>query len=284
MQLYDHSVQKDNCGFGLIAHQHGETSHKLVKTAISALDRMQHRGGIAADGKTGDGCGLLLQKPDSFFRSVAEDNGWKLGKKYAVGMVFLNTDPIEAALSKKILEEELASESLTLIGWRDVPVDTSVLGEIALANLPKIEQVFVDAPPGWRNRDLERRLYMARRRAENRITDEKFYVASLSCLVTIYKGLMMPVDLPNFYLDLADIRMQTAICVFHQRFSTNTSPQWHLAQPFRYLAHNGEINTINGNRQWSRARTYRFKSPLLPDLQDAAPFVGQTGFRLFFIR
>ncbi len=277
MQLYDHSVQKDNCGFGLIAHQHGETSHKLIKTAISALDRMQHRGGIASDGKTGDGCGLLLQKPDSFFRAVAADNNWKLGKKYAVGMVFLNPDPIEAALSKKVLEEELANESLTLVGWRTVPTDTSVLGEIAIGNLPTIEQVFVDAPPGWRNLDLERRLYMARRRAEKRISDEKFYVASLSCLVTIYKGLMMPVDLPNFYLDLADIRMRSAICVFHQRFSTNTSPQWHLAQPFRYLAHNGEINTINGNRQWSRARTYRFKSPLLPDLQDAAPFVGQTG-------
>jgi glutamate synthase (NADPH/NADH) large chain len=277
MQLYDHSVQKDNCGFGLIAHQHGETSHKLIKTAISALDRMQHRGGIASDGKTGDGCGLLLQKPDSFYRAVAADNNWKLGKKYAVGMIFLSPDPIEAALSKKVLEEELADESLTLIGWRTVPTDTSVLGEIAIGNLPKIEQVFVDAPPGWRNLELERRLYMARRRAEKRITDERFYVASLSCLVTIYKGLMMPVDLPNFYLDLADIRMQSAICVFHQRFSTNTSPQWHLAQPFRYLAHNGEINTINGNRQWSRARTHRFKSPLLPDLQDAAPFVGQKG-------
>jgi glutamate synthase (NADPH/NADH) large chain len=277
MQLYDHSVQKDNCGFGLIAHQHGETSHKLIKTAISALDRMQHRGGIASDGKTGDGCGLLLQKPDSFFRAVAADNNWKLGKKYAVGMIFLSPDPIEAALSKKVLEEELADESLTLIGWRTVPTDTSVLGEIAIGNLPTIEQVFVDAPPGWRNLELERRLYMARRRAEKRITDERFYVASLSCLVTIYKGLMMPVDLPNFYLDLADIRMQSAICVFHQRFSTNTSPQWHLAQPFRYLAHNGEINTINGNRQWSRARTHRFKSPLLPDLQDAAPFVGQKG-------
>ncbi|PKG85310.1 glutamate synthase large subunit [Colwellia sp. 75C3] len=277
MQLYDHSVQKDNCGFGLIAHQHGETSHKLIKTAISALDRMQHRGGIASDGKTGDGCGLLLQKPDSFFRAVAADNNWKLGKKYAVGMIFLSPDPIEAALSKKVLEQELANESLTLIGWRTVPTDTSVLGEIAIGNLPKIEQIFVDAPPGWRNLELERRLYMARRRAEKRITDERFYVASLSCLVTIYKGLMMPVDLPNFYLDLADIRMQSAICVFHQRFSTNTSPQWHLAQPFRYLAHNGEINTINGNRQWSRARTHRFKSPLLPDLQDAAPFVGQKG-------
>ena len=277
MQLYDHSVQRENCGFGLIAHQHGETSHKLIKTAISALDRMQHRGGIAADGKTGDGCGLLLQKPDTFFRAVAENNGWKLGKKYAVGMIFLNQDPVAAALSKKILEEEFSNESLTLVGWRTVPIDTSVLGDAAINNMPTIEQVFVDAPPGWRNRDLERRLYMARRRAEKRITDDVFYVASLSCLVTIYKGLMMPIDLPNFYLDLADIRMQSAICVFHQRFSTNTSPQWYLAQPFRYLAHNGEINTINGNRQWSRARTYRFKSPLLPDLQDAAPFVGQTG-------
>ena len=277
MQLYDHSVQRENCGFGLIAHQHGETSHKLIKTAISALDRMQHRGGIAADGKTGDGCGLLLQKPDSFFRAVAEDNGWKLGKKYAVGMIFLSSDPVTAALSKKILEEELTNESLTLVGWRTVPTDTSVLGQAAINNMPVIEQVFIDAPPGWRNRDLERRLFMARRRAEKRITDDVFYVASLSCLVTIYKGLMMPIDLPNFYLDLADIRMKSAICVFHQRFSTNTSPQWYLAQPFRYLAHNGEINTIKGNRQWSRARSYRFKSPLLPDLQDAAPFVGQTG-------
>ena len=277
MQLYDPNYQKDNCGFGLIAHQQGETSHKLVKTAISALDRMQHRGGINADGKTGDGCGLLMQKPDSFFRAIAEENNWQLGRKYAVGMIFLNPNPELAALSKKILEEELAQETLTLVGWREVPTDRSILGDIAASNVPTIEQVFVDAPPGWRNRDLERRLYMARRRAEKRIEDERFYIASLSCLVTIYKGLMMPVDLPNFYLDLADIRMQTAICVFHQRFSTNTSPQWHLAQPFRYLAHNGEINTIKGNRQWARARTYRFKSPLLPDLQDAAPFVNESG-------
>jgi glutamate synthase (NADPH/NADH) large chain len=277
MQLYDHTYQKDNCGFGLIAHQHGETSHKLVKTAIQALDRMQHRGGIAADGKTGDGCGLLMQKPDSFFRAVAEENNWQLGKKYAVGMVFLNPDPVLASASKKILEEELANETLSLVGWREVPTDTTTLGEIAKGNLPAIEQIFVNAPSGWRNRDLERRLYMARRRAEKRINDERFYVASLSCLVTIYKGLMMPVDLPNFYLDLADIRMQTAICLFHQRFSTNTSPEWHLAQPFRYLAHNGEINTIKGNRQWSRARTHGFKSPLLPDLQDAAPFVNESG-------
>ena len=191
MQLYDHTYQKDNCGFGLIAHQHGETSHKLVKTAIQALDRMQHRGGIAADGKTGDGCGLLMQKPDSFFRAVAEENNWQLGKKYAVGMVFLNPDPVLASASKKILEEELANETLSLVGWREVPTDTTTLGEIAKGNLPAIEQIFVNAPSGWRNRDLERRLYMARRRAEKRINDERFYVASLSCLVTIYKGLMI---------------------------------------------------------------------------------------------
>ena len=277
MQLYDPNYQKDNCGFGLIAHQEGETSHKLIKTAISALARMQHRGGIAADGKTGDGCGLLIQKPDSFFRTIAEENQWQLGKKYAVGMIFLNQDTDKASLSKKILEEELTRETLTVVGWRVVPVDKSILGEIAASNLPGIEQVFVDAPPGWRSKDLERRLYMAKRRAEKRIEDDKFYIASLSCQVNIYKGLMMPVDLPNFYLDLADIRMKSAICVFHQRFSTNTSPQWHLAQPFRFLAHNGEINTIKGNRQWSRARTTRFQSPLLPDLQDAAPFVNEIG-------
>ncbi|MDG2394013.1 MAG: glutamate synthase large subunit [Thalassotalea sp.] len=277
MQLYDPNYQKDNCGFGLIAHQQGDASHKLIKTAISALDRMQHRGGIAADGKTGDGCGLLMQKPDSFFRAIAAEKNWNLGNKYAVGTVFLNTDPVQAELSKKILEQELEQETLEVLGWREVPVDVNVLGPIAKGNLPSIEQVFVNGPSGWLNKDIERRLYMARRRAEKRITDERFYVASLSCLVTIYKGLVMPADLPNFYLDLADIRMQSAICVFHQRFSTNTSPQWHLAQPFRYLAHNGEINTIRGNRQWSRARTYRFKTPLMPDLLDAAPFVNDSG-------
>ena len=277
MMLYDPQMQKDNCGFGLIAHLEGEASHKLIKTAITGLDRMQHRGGIAADGKTGDGCGLLIQKPDSFFQSIATENNWNLGKKYGVGMIFLNPDPVIAEQTKAILEEELTRETLSLVGWREVPTDSGCLGEIAASNQPRIEQVFVNAPPGWRNKDLERRLYMARRRAEKRITDSVFYIASLSCLVTVYKGLMMPADLPNFYLDLADIRMQSAICVFHQRFSTNTSPQWQLAQPFRYLAHNGEINTIRGNRQWSRARTYRFQSPLLPDLKDAAPFVNESG-------
>ncbi|PAJ74381.1 glutamate synthase large subunit [Pseudoalteromonas sp. NBT06-2] len=276
--LYDSRYEKDNCGFGLIAHIDGQPSHKLVRTAITGLDRMQHRGGIAADGKTGDGCGLLLQKPDSFFHAIAQEKDWHLGKNYAVGMVFLNLDSDIANRTRVIIDEELEKETLSIVGWREVPTDTASLGPIAIEQLPRFEQVFINAPEGWRPKDLERRLYIARRRIEKRIDfDKDFYFASLSGLVTIYKGLVMPADLPNFYLDLADMRMQSAICVFHQRFSTNTQPRWPLAQPFRYLAHNGEINTIEGNRQWARAREYKFSSPLLPDLSSAAPFVNESG-------
>ncbi|WP_068871265.1 glutamate synthase large subunit [Edwardsiella tarda] len=275
--LYDASHERDNCGFGLIAHIEGEPSHKVVRTAIHALARMQHRGAILADGKTGDGCGLLLQKPDRFLRMVAEERGWRLAKNYAVGMLFLSRDAEQARDAQRIVEEELQNETLSIVGWREVPVNQEVLGEIALSSMPRIEQIFINAPAGWRPRDLERRLFIARRRIEKRIHDPDFYVCSLSNLVTIYKGLCMPADLPRFYRDLADLRMESAICLFHQRFSTNTVPRWPLAQPFRYLAHNGEINTITGNRQWARARTYKFKTPLIPDLHDAAPFVNESG-------
>ncbi|MGR2768386.1 glutamate synthase large subunit [Photobacterium ganghwense] len=278
MTLYDPTLDKDNCGFGLIAHIEGQTSHKLVRTAISALDRMTHRGGIAADGKTGDGCGLLMKKPDSFYRIIAEEKGWKLSREFALGMVFLSQDPVLAEQARTIINEELAKETLSLVGWREVPINPKVLGPIATENLPNIEQVFVNAPAGWKPRDIDRRLYVARRRIEKRISsDPDFYICSLSTQVTVYKGLCMPADLPRFYKDLGDIRLESSICLFHQRFSTNTQPRWPLAQPFRYLAHNGEINTIAGNRQWARARAYKFASPLLPDLQNAAPFVNETG-------
>ncbi|WP_172380463.1 glutamate synthase large subunit [Vibrio sp. Vb339] len=278
MALYDPSLEKDNCGFGLIAQMEGQPSHKLVRTAISALDRMTHRGGIAADGKTGDGCGLLLQKPDSYLRIIAEESNFKLGKQYAVGMIFFSQDPIKARTAQDIVNKELAQETLTVAGWRVVPTNTDVLGPIAKDSVPNIQQVFISAPAGWRERDIERRLYIARRRIEKQITEDKdFYICSLSTQVMVYKGLCMPADLPRFYLDLADLRMESAICLFHQRFSTNTQPRWPLAQPFRYLAHNGEINTIEGNRQWAKARAYKFSSPLLPDLQTAAPFVNETG-------
>lgn len=275
--LYDQQHERDNCGFGLIAHIGGKPSHKVVRTAIHGLARMQHRGAILADGKTGDGCGLLLQKPDRFFRIVAEDKSWRLATNYAVGMLFLSQDKQEAQASRDIVEQELLNETLSVVGWREVPIDKSVLGEIALSSLPQIEQVFINAPAGWSLIDLERRLYMVRRRIEKRVQDKTFYICSFSNQVHIYKGLCMPKDLPRFYLDLADLRMESAICLFHQRFSTNTVPRWPLAQPFRHLAHNGEINTIEGNRQWARARAYKFRTPLIPDLQEASPFVNESG-------
>lgn len=278
MSLYHPSFERDNCGFGLIAQMDGEASHRIVRTAIHGLDRMKHRGGIAADGRTGDGCGLLMQLPTEFFKAIATEHDWHLSRRFAVGMLFLSQDEALATQSKHLIEQELQKETLSVAGWRDVPVNPEVLGPIGKESQPQIVQVLINAPIGWREKDLERRLYMARRRVEQQLHHDKdFYIASLSGQVIVYKGLMMPVDLPHFYNDLADIRLQSSICLFHQRFSTNTSPKWPLAQPFRYLAHNGEINTITGNRQWAKARAYKFHAPLLPDLQQAAPFVNETG-------
>ncbi|PIT14228.1 glutamate synthase large subunit [Snodgrassella alvi] len=275
--LYDHSLVKENCGFGLIANIEGEPSHKVVRTAILGLSRMQHRGAILSDGKTGDGCGLLLQMPKKFFQAVAEEAGITLAKNFAVGMIFFPRDEALIQEYKAIIEEELTRETLNISLWRPVPTNPKMLGAIALADMPHIEQVFINAPAGWLPRDLERRLFMTRRRIEKRINHRDFYICSLSNQVMIYKGLCMPKDLPRFYPDLADLRMQSAICLFHQRFSTNTLPRWQLAQPFRYLAHNGEINTISGNRAWAKARSYKYHTPLIPDLQTAAPFVNETG-------
>ncbi len=280
--LYRLDEFRDNCGFGLIAHIRGEASHKLLATGIEALTCMTHRGGIAADGKTGDGCGLLIQKPDAFLRREARALfGAELPVLYAVGsvMLSLNDDPRQGA--RAVVAEEVARENLKLVGWREVPTDNSILGEIALRTLPAFEQVFI-APDGeLSEQEFDARLFVARRRIEHRLKgDSSFYFASFASRVLSYKGLMMPADLTRFYPDLRDPDMHTAICVFHQRFSTNTMPQWQLAQPFRMLAHNGEINTILGNRNWSLARTPKLDTPLLPELPELAslgPLVNREG-------
>ncbi|UZE95632.1 glutamate synthase large subunit [Alkalimarinus alittae] len=276
--LYHPDDFKDNCGFGLIAHMEGQASHELLVTAIESLTCMTHRGGIAADGKTGDGCGLLLQKPDTFLRHVAKETfGVELGHRYGVGMVFLNTDSAKAEASKKIFDECLSKEGLDVIGWRTVATDNACLGPMALDCLPGIEQVFIGGGE-LSEKDFAIKLFLARKKAEIQLaSDKEFYVCSLSEKVLSYKGLMMPVDLPSFYLDLKDELFETAICVFHQRFSTNTMPRWPLAQPFRMLAHNGEINTVEGNRNWALARASKFKSDALPDLQSLQPLVNTTG-------
>ena len=276
--LYSPGEFRDNCGFGLIAHMQGQVSHQLLRTAIEALTCMTHRGGISADGRTGDGCGLLLQKPDTFLRAIAREVfGADMAPLYAVGMVFLSQDATRAAHAKSVVTQALTAEGLQVVGWREVPTDSSVCGRIALESLPKIEQVFVNAHAVDADQ-FATRLYVARRKAEIALADDRdFYVSSLSDRVLSYKGLVMPADLQQFYRDLGDTRMETAICVFHQRFSTNTLPKWPLAHPFRFMAHNGEINTIMGNRNWSEARINKFQTERLPDPQSIAPLVNRTG-------
>lgn len=276
--LYHPHEFKDNCGFGLIAHMKGEASHRLLQTAIESLTCMTHRGGIAADGKTGDGCGLLIQAPRAFLKKAATTAFGKAPEGlFAAGQIFLNPASDRAALGRAALEKRLEEQGLGVMGWREVPVDGSCLGPMALDCMPKIEQVFVTAS-GRTEQEFGLGLFIARRHAERDMAgDSEFYICSLSHRTLAYKGLMMPADLANFYKDLGDPDFATAICVFHQRFSTNTMPRWPLAQPFRYLAHNGEINTIDGNRNWALARAAKFNSPNLPDLQTLQPLVNLTG-------
>ncbi|CAA0085244.1 Glutamate synthase [NADPH] large chain [BD1-7 clade bacterium] len=276
--LYSPGDFRDNCGFGLIAHLKGVASHELLLTAIESLTCMTHRGGIAADGKTGDGCGLLIKKPDSFFRTIdAEQFGSTLQDRYSVAMIFLSPDDADAQAARAAVNAELEAQGLSVVGWRVVPTDASVCGEIALESLPQFEQVFINAN-GKSEAEFSNALFIARRMAEKALADDaNFYIASMQQDVVSYKGLVMPVDLPKFYLDLADERLETAICVFHQRFSTNTLPRWPLAQPFRLLAHNGEINTIMGNRNWADARANKFETATLPNIRDLQPLVNRTG-------
>ncbi|MCE5975636.1 glutamate synthase large subunit [Pseudomonas sp. JR33AA] len=276
--LYHPEEFKDNCGFGLIAHMTGVPSHHLLQTAMQALTCMTHRGGINADGKTGDGCGLLMQKPDQFLRAMAQEHfAVELPKQYAVGMVFFNQDPVKAEAARANMDREIVAAGLNLVGWRKVPIDTSVLGRLALERLPQIEQVFIGGE-GLSDQEFAIKLFSARRRSSvANAHDADHYICSFSHKTIIYKGLMMPRDLAAFYPDLGDERLQTAICVFHQRFSTNTLPKWPLAQPFRFLAHNGEINTITGNRNWAVARRTKFANDLIPDLEELGPLVNRVG-------
>ena len=277
--LYSEEFEKDSCGFGLIANIDDEPSHWVVETAIGALRRLTHRGAVAADGKTGDGCGLLLKRPDAFLRAVAIEAGFNVSSRFAAGTVFLNQHVTVRKRCKAELHRQLERAGLELAGWRLVPVDISVCGAEALRTLPIIEQVFVNAPVGMERADFNRQLFIARRRTEIALTevDKSFYVASLCANTISYKGMVMPEALPHFYKDLNDQRLLSSVCVFHQRFSTNTWPQWRLAQPFRLLAHNGEINTIRGNRNWALARAANYQSEKLPDVSDLLPLVSLSG-------
>ena len=273
------AYEKDSCGFGLIASLDDRASHWVLQTAISSLNRLTHRGAIATDGKTGDGCGLLIKQPTEFLRAVAAEAGFNLAPLFAAGLVFLSRDAAKAAAARETLSEQLRLESLSVAGFRALPTDPAACGSEALKSLPLIEQVFVNAPADIDAPAFNRKLFLARRRCEKKLEaeDPVFYVPSLSASTIVYKGMVMPQFLAQFYPDLKDPRLEASVVVFHQRFSTNTLPQWRLAHPYRYLAHNGEINTVQGNRSWAVARGPLFRSPLLPDLSDILPLVSLTG-------
>ena len=277
--LYDPSFEKENCGFGLIAQMDDQPSHWLVQTAIQSLSRMTHRGGVAADCCTGDGCGLLLKKPDAFFRAEAHDLSMSVADLYAVGMVFLSQNADKRAKGITAVENALSAKGVSVAGWRKVPVNSACLGAQAAGMEPVIMQVYINAPEGMSEGDFNRALFIARRQAEMAVeaNDADFYIPSMHSQLMAYKGLVMPRELPIYFTDLNDERFASSSCSYHQRFSTNTLPQWRLAQPFRFLAHNGELNTVRGNRNWALARANKFQTELMPELQSLTPIVSQTG-------
>ena len=268
---------KDNCGFGLIANINGVKSHKVIINSINALVSMTHRGGVGSDGKTGDGCGLLFDIDHKFYAdTVLKEQNKDIGEHFAISQIFYHQD-IEKLLPK--IKKILKSENLVLSAYRKVPVDKTILGKIAHSCMPQIFQLFIKPIEKDFNQDVfETGLIQARKYLEEiYMDDEKLYVCSMSSKTIVYKGLMLPNAIKEFYFDLNQENFRASTCVFHQRFSTNTSPRWHLAQPFRLLAHNGEINAIRGNRNWVKARSSKFKTPLIPKIQKFKQLVNETG-------
>jgi len=273
--LYDPAFEHDSCGFGLVVQIGGRASTALVDTAFAALAKLSHRGGVNADGVSGDGCGVLIRRPADWLRALAEADGIVPASRFAAGLVFLDPEGDEA--SARELERHLAEAGLEVAGWREVPVDADACGALASATRPRIRQLFVNAAPAMDDDAFERALFRARRRAEAATRDDpQFYVVSLSPHVIGYKAMAAPGRLREVFADLRHPALASDAVVFHQRFSTNTTPQWRLAQPFRVLAHNGEINTIRGNRRWMQARGTILRSPLV-ELGDLGPLVRQDG-------
>ena len=268
---------RDNCGFGLIANINGKKSHTLLIKSIKALTSMTHRGAIGADGKTGDGCGILVDiDKDFFINTLLKEQNIKITDEFAIGQVFSKNN-IEKDL--KNIKKILKRENLKLTAVRKVPTNEKILGDIAIECLPKIYQLYIQSSEKtFYEEQFETNLYQARKLIEEiHADDEKFYFCSLSSNTIVYKGLMLPDAIQDFYLDLKSSKFKSSISVFHQRFSTNTHPRWHLAQPFRLLAHNGEINAIRGNRNWVKARSSKFKSPRIPKIQQFKELVNETG-------
>ncbi|MFV8225006.1 glutamate synthase large subunit [Christiangramia aquimixticola] len=277
--LYSPLNERDNCGAGFICNLNGERSNQIIHKALDILIRLEHRGAVGADGKTGDGAGILIEVPHNFFKKVC-DFDLPESREYAVGMVFLPKNSNQAELCKKAFNDAIAQQQLEILGWRKVPVNHACLGKMASEVEPAIQQVFVANPNNFEERIFNAKLYSARKIAEHLIENsglaerEYFYFSSLSTNTIIYKGLLMPQDINEYYQDLNDPNVITKLALVHQRFSTNTFPTWDLAQPFRYMCHNGEINTLRGNLSRMRAREELFESDSFgEDLKKIIPII-----------
>ena len=286
--LYDPTNEHENCGIGLIVDMKGRKSHEIVKGALEICVNLDHRGGCGCDPITGDGAGLFIQLPHNFFKKACPvDSGFKVPEDgdYGVGFVFLAQDDEERRNEQNIIEEIVTGEGFKMIGWRDVPVRSEILGKASKACEPVMRQFFVERGDVCeRGLPFERKLYLIRRMATHRIRysgqDEEslFYISSLSSRTMTYKGMLTTEQLEQYFPDLCDEAMDSALALTHSRFSTNTFPSWPRAQPFRYLCHNGEINTVRGNENWLYARQLEIASEVFgDDLQKLLPIIREDG-------
>ncbi|MDE3180582.1 MAG: glutamate synthase large subunit [Acidobacteriota bacterium] len=284
--LYDPLNEHDACGIGFVASIEGRKSHDIIAKGLQILINLTHRGACGCDPETGDGAGILIQIPHSFFSRESARWGFALPEpgEYGVGMVFLPVGRQERVLCEGILEKIVREEGLSVLGWRNTPIDANSIGRLARNTQPYIEQIFIRGERGCSQDALERKLYVVRKRAEREIAQSElrekdfFYIPSLSSRTIIYKGLLLAPQIAHFYKELSDPEVTSALCLVHQRFSTNTFPTWHLAHPYRYICHNGEINTLRGNTNWMRARRSVLASPLFGgDLEKAMPVIVPGG-------
>jgi glutamate synthase domain-containing protein 1 len=284
--LYDPRFEHDACGIGFVASIKGHKSHDIIQKGIQVLLNLTHRGACGCDPETGDGAGILIQIPHKLFARECASLGFTLppGGEYGVGMTFLPVEPHQRLSCEGILERIIREEGLTVLGWRDTPVDGDAIGRVARASQPYIQQIFIGCAAPIDQDALERKLYIVRKRAETEVARTTlpnkgdFYLPSLSARTIVYKGLLLAPQITHFYGELSDPDVMSALCLVHQRFSTNTFPTWQLAHPYRYVAHNGEINTLRGNVNWMHARQSVLRSPLFgADIQKLFPVIAPGG-------
>src|SRR5579862_8019316 len=284
--LYDPRHEHDACGMGFVVNLDGRKTHEIVQKGIQILINLTHRGACGCDPETGDGAGVLIQIPHEFFERECSKLGFTLPDpgEYGVGMTFLPVERHPRLACEGIVERVVREEGLHVLGWRDTPIEGAAIGRVARASQPYIQQLFVGHAKGMTEDQLERKLYVVRKRAEAEIAKsdiedkEFFYVPSLSARTIVYKGLLLAPQIANFYPELSDPEVVSALCLVHQRFSTNTFPTWQLAHPFHYIAHNGEINTLRGNVNWMHARQSILASPLFgDDIKKLFPIIAPGG-------